>query len=169
MRVLSGRLVELALAAGIAVLAVSAEARFVERGTGLIGDLTLETESGAVHERSPYVESGARLRLRLTMKRPAALLVFLEGPGSGLSEVSPRPGSVERLPAGAHRLPAGDEAWETTGLKNQGMHMLLVLASEDPAALEAARSARTREALQDALKNVGASAVDVEGRGFFLR
>jgi hypothetical protein len=138
----------LCLAAGLVATAFRPTGRLAFWPIGrLVKDLELQSERRLSHGNFTILRPGERFRLDLRLRRPAAVLVFLEDPEETLSEVWPPPGGAPLLPGDGHLLPPGEGFWESADL-DFGIHSLLVLTASR--ALSAAERTSVTRRLQEA-------------------
>jgi hypothetical protein len=113
-------------AAFLIVLAI-AGIRLVRSAMGLLSGVELQIEGGPKR----IVGHGERVRLALTLGRPAAVIVYLQDPSGAIEDVYPPPGDVPLL-AGTAVLPRGEaDAWDTGGL-DPGSYLLWTVAAREP-------------------------------------
>jgi hypothetical protein len=116
------------LGAACLIGAAIAGIRLVRSLTSLLSDVKLQIEGDP---KKKIVGRGERVRLALTLGRPAAVIVYLHDPSGAIEEVYPPPGDVP-LFTGKMVLPRGAaDAWDTGGL-DPGQYFLWTIASREP-------------------------------------
>jgi len=110
----------------LVLLGLVGMALLMTRG-GLFKAVELRGERGVSQGGAALLTPGERVRLELDLRRPAAVLVYLQDPAGAFSEVHPPPGEAPVIEGGRVRLPPAGDAWETAGL-GPGAHTLWIIA-----------------------------------------